>query len=119
MTFQEFCELLSKTETSSLIEDVYIFNKPIPKIIERTIDVIFILKCIMLFLISVNGVILYRTIELAYPMLPNIPSFIIGITFYVFLMYIQDFISGDNLLSDIIEGISSIISMIVVLVYYM
>ena len=119
MTFQEFCDILAKTETSSIIEDVYIFNKEVPKILEKTINVLFILKCVILFLISVNGVILYRTLELFYPIMPHIPSIIIGITFYIFLMSLQDFISDDNLLSEIIESVVSIVSMIVVLVYYM
>lgn len=117
MNFQEFCSMLAKTQTSSVLEDMYIFNKEISKPIETIISALWILKLILLFLIPMNGVILYRTIENSIS-IPHVSSFIIGITFYIGIMLIQDIISEDTLLSELIENVVSCISMMVVFIYF-
>ena len=117
MNFQEFCSMLSKTQTSSVFEDMYIFNKEVSKSIENIMSILCVLKLILLFLIPMNGIILYRTIENSIQ-IPHISSFIIGITFYIGIMLIQDIISEDTLLSEIIETVISCISMIAVFIYF-
>lgn len=120
MSYKEICEILRDT-TPETAMDVMLYNQGGRTLESRVVCYGCILSLVLgfslLFLIPLNGVVLYRTMEIPFG-LPHYSNFIVGLMAYTIYVVLRKIISDNNLFDILVGKISAFVAMFGVFLYF-
>lgn len=108
--FKEICETLQEVKTSMVVEEMFLSDKNTSDIISKTVCWSMIIGLILLFLVPLNGIVLYHTLQSRFN-LPVYSNFMIGCISYALYYTFMKCITEDNLLSEFSNKLIALFAM--------
>lgn len=109
--------ILQEVRTSLIVEEMFLSNKQTSELISKVVMWSMMLGIGLLFVVPMNGIILYHTLQPRFN-LPMYSNFMIGCISYALYYAVNRCLTEDNLLSEIMNKVIAFISMFFVMCWF-